>query len=94
LNPYGESFDVVINNRSVTMRTKWNDALGVWCLDLGNSSDDWLIRNLALVTGDDLLGQYKHLGLGFALYAYVDGGEGDPDSENLGTDGHLYAVAE
>jgi hypothetical protein len=94
LNDYAESFTVELAGAPYTFKTKWNDALGAWVLDIGKSSDEWLIRNLAIVTGGNLLEQYEHLNLGFELYAVTDGKPETDPSANLGTDSHLYAVTD
>jgi hypothetical protein len=93
LNAYAEEFNLELAGTLYTFRTHWNKPLGAWTLDLGTSNDEWLILNLALVAGVNLLEQYGHLNLGFKLFAITDGkSEADPTESNLGTDAHLVAV--
>lgn len=93
LNAFAEEFNVEIQGVNYLLRTKWNEPLQAWTLDIGRSENDWLIRNLALVAGENLLQQYEHLKLGFGLIVVTDGDENaDPTETNLGTDSHLIVV--
>ena len=93
LNSFAEEFNVEINGVNYLLRTKWNEPLQAWTLDIGRSETEWLIRNLALVTGENLLQQYGHLKLGLGLIVTTDGDENaDPTENNLGTDSHLIVV--
>ena len=90
---YPELFEIELAGGTYLLRVRWNHELGRWTLDIGRSSTEWLVRNLALVPGENLLAQYAYLGLGFELHLQCDE---RPDSEagfeNLGTEAHLYAV--
>lgn len=93
LNKFAEEFNVEIGGVTYLLRTHWNQALNEWTLDLGRSVNEWLICNLALVAGQNLLQQYDFLNLGFELYAVTDGDNyADPTETNLGTDSHLVVV--
>lgn len=93
LNAFAEEFNVEIQGVNYLLRTKWNEPLQAWTLDIGRSENDWLIRNLALVAGENLLQQYEHLKLGFGLIVVIDSDENaDPTEANLGTDSHLIVV--
>lgn len=93
LNPYPELFQIEINGTPFYLRTHWNVAMQRWTIDVGLGENDWLIRNLALVSGVDLLEQYEHLGLGFELRLWVDGNiEGEATFENLGNEARLLVV--
>ncbi|ENS4778499.1 TPA: hypothetical protein PFT73_002138 [Klebsiella pneumoniae] len=75
------------------MRVVWRGVC--WFLDLMDSTGSDLIKGIPLITGADLLAQYRFLGLGFSLYVVCD----DPASENptqfdLGINSHLYAKTE
>lgn len=88
-----EQFEIELAGGTYLVRVKWNHELGRWALDLGRSATEWLVRNIALVPGGDLLAQYEYLGLGFELYLQCDGRpDAEADFENLGTETHLYAV--
>lgn len=93
LNAFAEEFNVEINSVNYLLRTKWNEPLQAWTLDIGRSENEWLIRNLALVAGENLLQQYEHLKLGFGLIVVTNGDEKeDPTETNLGIDSHLIVV--
>lgn len=95
LRPRAEEFQIEIAGEEWTFRTHWNAALSGWTLDLGRSSTEWLVTNLALVAGHDLLAPFEHLSFGFGLWLMVDGDmEAEATEENLGTEAKLYAVIE
>ena len=66
---------------------------GGWVLDIADERGNEIIDGIPLVTGADLLAQYKHLGFGGRLWVQT---LSDPDAvptfENLGEDGLLYWV--
>lgn len=86
-----EEFETEINNVTYHLRFTWNAESSRWALDLSLPDGTALIRNLALVTGENLLAQYAHLGLGFALYLDVDGSfEAEAGFGDLGTQAQIY----
>lgn len=93
LRPQAEQFQIEIAGSEWTLRTHWNGALVGWTVDIGRSETEWLVVNLALVAGHDLLEPYEHIGFGFGLWLQVDG---DADAEatetNLGTEARLLAT--
>ena len=70
-----------------------NDPSGGWTVDIADSSGNPIVQGIPLVTGADLLAQYKHLGFGGALFVKTTA---DPDAvptfESLGADGQLYWI--
>ena len=95
LRPRAEEFQIEVAGKEWTIRTHWNAALQRWTIDIGRSASDWLIRNLSLVAGHNLLSPFSHLSFGFGLWLQVDGdSEGEATEENLGTEGRLLAVIE
>lgn len=66
-----------------------------WCLDIMDSTGADLIKGIPLITGANLLAQYRYLGLGFSLYVNCDDPANDnPTQTDLGIKSHLYAVTE
>jgi hypothetical protein len=52
-------------------------------------------KGIPLITGANLLAQYRYLGLGFSLYVNCDDPANDnPTQTDLGIKSHLYAVTE
>lgn len=95
LNPYAETFQVEIGGKSYMMRTHWNNALQRWTMDLGTSNERWMICNMALVAGQNLLMQHDHLKLGFQLWVQMDGKpEEEPGIEGFGKESTLLVVTE
>lgn len=66
---------------------------GGWCVDIADAIGAAIIAGIPLVTGADLLEQYKHLNFGGRLWVQT---LSDPDAvptfDNLGSDGLLYWV--
>lgn len=71
----------------------WNEPLGHWVMDFLDERDVLLLAGVPVVSGCDLLGQYRHLGFGGSLIAQTDGNaDAPPTFENLGVTGRLYYV--
>lgn len=67
---------------------------GLWSLDIADTvTNTDIVCGIALVTGTDLLAQYRHLNIAGGLVVYTDG---EPDAvptfDNLGADSNLYFV--
>lgn len=79
----------------VTMVTRWNDAASVWMLDIFDDISSMpLVLSVPLIPGEDLLGQYGHVGIPGQLRVLVDAAPfAAPDLANLGSAGNLYYVA-
>jgi hypothetical protein len=72
---------------------RWNDALGAWLMDLAAGSGASILLGVPLVTGCDLLEQYRHLNIGGSLYVQSDSDlMAMPTADNLGSTSHLYFV--
>jgi hypothetical protein len=75
---------------------KFNRVCGSWVMDIKDTTDAPLLDGIPLVTGTDLFGQFRYLGIGGGLPMVVmtvgPGRSPDevPTYDNLGTDGHLY----
>lgn len=67
LQPRPQRFSVTLLGVSYGMRTRWNDAAGVWVLDISDVNGNELVNGLAMITGADLLGQLGYLGIGGQL---------------------------
>ncbi len=67
---------------------------GGWIIDIAMADGTPLINGIPLVTGADLLAQYKYLGIAGELWVATDGNvDATPTYSNLGTASHLYFVS-
>lgn len=88
-----ESFAISLAGIEYRLAVRWRDPAPGWVLDIADSSGNAVLSGVPLVTGADLLGQHKHLGIGGALYVQTDGNpDAVPTMANLGTGSHLYFV--
>ena len=87
------AFQTTILNVVYTFTLQWRNAAGLWYLDIADASGNPIVNGIPLITGADLLAQYKHLGFGFQLWVQSDvTPDALPTYENLGTSSHLYVV--
>ncbi len=89
-----QQFDITLSNISLTMVLQWNSFLDNWVISLLDKASQLpLILALPLVTGVDLLLQYKYLQIPGSLYIYTDGDqEAVPTFDNLGEESNLYYI--
>ena len=93
LSPENQQFSISLAGQSVQMAVTWRAVF--WCLDVMDSSGADLIKGIPLITGADLLAQYRYLGLGFSLYVdCADPANDHPTETDLVIKSHLYAVTE
>lgn len=95
LLPEPQRFQITLDGVAVTMVTRWNDAAGVWVLDIyDDAGQNPLVLSLPLVPGENLLAQYSHVGIPGQLRVLVDGAPlTAPTLANLGSAGNLYYVS-
>jgi hypothetical protein len=94
LSPNAQTLAVKLAGTTYQLTVLWrDDPSGGWILDLADNAGNPVISGMALVTGADLLAQYAHLELGFALYVQSDNDPTAPPTyADLGVSAHLYAV--
>jgi hypothetical protein len=95
LQPTNQKVQVTLAGKLYTLTVRWNEMNQAWTLDLGDGSGNALVSGIAVVTGEDLLAPYKHLGIGGQLIAQTTN-EKDavPTMANLGSAGNLYFVVD
>lgn len=72
-----------------------NDPSGGWTVDIADSSGNPILQGVPLVTGADLLAQYRHLGFTGALVVQTTSNpDAVPTFTNLGDDGLVYWVTQ
>lgn len=89
-----QRFGIDLNGKPFILIVKFNSEMQSWVLDiLDSETEEALIACLPLVTGLDLLSQYKHVGIGGALIVYTDGNDlATPTIDNLGDNSNLYFI--
>ena len=70
LSPENQRFSISVAGQSLQMAVTGVLLSGVWILWIAAVRD--LIKGIPLITGADLLAQYRYLGLGFSLYVGCD----------------------
>lgn len=66
---------------------------GGWTVDIADSLGNPILQGIPLVTGANLLAQYKYLQFGGSLWVQTTSNpDAVPTFENLGSDGQLYWV--
>lgn len=95
LTPEPQEFVIELAGTPRHLRLQWCKASSSWTLDIREKAGAALILGLPVVTGCDLLGQFKHLELGGSLVAQTDNdSDAVPTFDNLGTLGRLYFIVE
>lgn len=84
-----QEFELSAGQEVFIFRITWNAELSNWVFDLYAADENKtpLVLQMPVVTGVDLLAQYKFLGFDGGLFVV-----GIPTIDNLGTDSNLYYV--
>ncbi|NML34953.1 phage baseplate plug family protein [Paraburkholderia antibiotica] len=91
LTPVPRTFLVSLVGAQYQFTLQWRDPTG-WFLDIADSTGNPMVSGIPLVTGVDLLAQYKYMSFGFELWVQTDAADAPPTYTNLGSTSHLYAV--
>ena len=75
-------------NRDLCIKLRYLDIYDVWMMDVyDDATKEILIRDIPMVPGTDLLGQYSHLNIGSAYILNVKNSDlMQPDNSSLGVD--------
>lgn len=86
--------DVTLGDVGYKLRLTYDTAqAGCWILDIGDANGAMLAAGLPLVSGADLLAQYRYLGIRGGLVVTTDRGAGEvPTFDGLGVTSHLFFV--
>ena len=88
-----QTFSVALGGITYQLTTRWCAPASAWVLDIADVNGVALVSGIPVVTGVDLLEQYRHLGIAGQLVAQTDGDTfAVPTQSNLGTAGRLYFV--
>ncbi len=77
LLPTAQRLTIMLGGVSYIMQTQWSTPSACWLLDISDIDDVPIVRGIPMVTGVDLLEQYRYLGFKGSLFAYST--EGPPD---------------
>lgn len=96
LSPEPQRFTITLSGVDYRLTVQYRKAGGAgWVLDIADANNAPLVSGIPLVTGIDLLGQYRHLG--FTGRLWVQGAD-DPDEvptyEDLGIGSHVFWVTD
>jgi hypothetical protein len=91
-----QSFAITLVEKAYQFRCQYNPEIQTWALDIYDGiTQEPILLCMPLVTGIDLLRQYRYLGIPGSMIVYTDG---DPDApptlENLGNESNLYYVVD
>ncbi|ECY5338487.1 hypothetical protein AVB71_19445 [Salmonella enterica subsp. enterica serovar Stanley] len=88
-----QTFATTINGTVYHLSVIWRGEY--WVLDLADSNGSAIISGMPMITGADLLAQYRYMNLGFSLVVLCDvAGQENPTQFDLGTFSHLYVFTE
>jgi hypothetical protein len=86
-----QTLTIVLSKIPYNLTILWNDASNCWVLDIADINNTKILSGIPLVTGVNLLGQYRYLGFIDQLTVETDGDTtAIPTFENLGSASHLY----
>lgn len=96
LAPTPQRFGITLEGRELRLTTRFqNVAEGGWTLDIADNQDAPILSGIPLVTGADLLEQYRYLGFKGRLFVQT---LNDPDAvptfDNLGSEALLFWVVD
>lgn len=95
LTPQPQLFQIALAGTSYFIRIAWNTSMSAWVLDLLDADRLPILNGVPLVTGLDLLAQYRYLGIPGSLVVQTDSdNDALPTFENLGINSHLFFVTE
>lgn len=74
LTAEAQTFDIALAGVTYHMTLAWNPVLYCWVLDIATEDQVPLLMGVPVVTGLDLLAQYRHLGFGGHLIVQTSAG--------------------
>lgn len=64
-----QTLTIALSGVVYNIRVRYCARVDLWVLDIADTDGVMLVRDIPMVTGSDLLKQYRHLGFGGALVA-------------------------
>lgn len=89
-------FSIDLDDVTYSFRMTYNEAQeGSWILDIADANLNLILSGVPMVSGVDLLAQYRHLGFTGGLYVTTDRGAGEvPGFADFGAVAHLFYVSD
>lgn len=95
LSPLAQSFQIALGGVLYSLDFWWCGPASSWMLNIAAADKTPILQSIPVITGTDLLKQYKHLGIKGSLYVQTDGDlTRVPGYTDLGVGGHVYFVTE
>ena len=90
-----QRFSVTLDGVQYQMRLYWLDPAQCWALDIADRFSTPLVNGVPLVTGADLLRQYRYLGFGghMIVVSQIKPPDTVPGWTDLGVTGHIFWVS-
>ncbi|MFA9439398.1 hypothetical protein ACDA63_07155 [Uliginosibacterium sp. sgz301328] len=91
-----QRFTITLSGVDYIVTVRYRDAqYGGWVVDIADAQQNPMVSGIPLVTGIDLLAQYKYMGFGGRLWAQTtDDPDAVPTFANLGTGSRVYWVTD
>lgn len=86
-------FQITLGATDYILTCKWNSSADAgWVLDFQDAiTSDYIVTNIPLVTGVDLLSGLEYLDFGGSLFVYTDGDQDAvPTIDSLGVESNVY----
>jgi hypothetical protein len=91
LTPTPQIFNFQLAGVELRLSWVWNPVAVCWVLDILDKLGAPLVTGIPVVTGVDLLGQFRHLGIAQAIVVQTDNNPNAvPTFSNLGITSHCY----
>jgi hypothetical protein len=88
-----QKFSIALAGVNYQMILKWNVSANCWILDIYTEAGISMLTGIPLITGTDLLAQYRYLNFGGSLICESAFDiNAVPTFENLGSTSHVYFV--
>lgn len=95
LSPKAQRLTIALSGITYKLNLFWNNESSCWIMDIADKDDVPMVSGIPLVTGSDLLAQYRYLGFVGSLIVQTDHDTyAVPTVENLGLEGHLFFAVE
>ena len=94
LSPDPQRFTINLGGIEYGLTVRYRNAtMGGWVIDVTDRAGAQMVNGIPLVTGCDLLAQYRHLGFNGQLRVQTDDNpDAVPTFANLGEKSHLYWI--